>query len=83
MTQRKLFVGGNWKMNGSMAECKTLVEMLNQCQEFQPANVEVVVSPPSVYLETVRKSLKESIGVAAQNCYTANSGAYTVNFPTL
>lgn len=26
---RKFFVGGNWKMNGSVAMVKTLVDMLN------------------------------------------------------
>lgn len=26
---RNFFIGGNWKMNGSVAICKTLVDMLN------------------------------------------------------
>lgn len=26
---RNFFVGGNWKMNGSVAECKKLIDMLN------------------------------------------------------
>ena len=28
-TQRKFFVGGNWKMNGNLAKIDELVKMLN------------------------------------------------------
>ncbi|KAK3713864.1 hypothetical protein QZH41_010918 [Actinostola sp. cb2023] len=38
---------------------------------------EVVVSPPSTYLDYVRNSAKPEIGVAAQNCYKVASGAFT------
>ena len=38
---------------------------------------EVVVSPPSVYLSYVREKLPVSIGVAAQNCYKVEKGAFT------
>lgn len=27
---RTFFIGGNWKMNGSVAECKKLVDLLNE-----------------------------------------------------
>ena len=38
---------------------------------------EVVVAPPAVYLEYARKALNPAIGVAAQNCYKAEKGAFT------
>jgi len=38
---------------------------------------EVVVSPPSLYLDYVRSTVKPEIGVAAQNCYKVASGAFT------
>jgi triosephosphate isomerase len=38
--------------------------------------IEVVVAPPSVYLEHVKKGLKQG-EVSAQNCYHEKSGAYT------
>ena len=38
---------------------------------------EVVVAPPSAYLAHVRQKLPNSIGVAAQNCYKCNKGAFT------
>ncbi|KAF7723704.1 triosephosphate isomerase [Apophysomyces ossiformis] len=72
---RNFFVGGNWKMNGSVAQVKTLVEGLNGINV--PANTEVVVAPPAIYVDRVRQALKKEIGVAAQNSYVKPSGAYT------
>lgn len=71
---RKFFVGGNWKMNGSQATNKGLVEALNSVK-FD--NVEVVVSPPFIYLDAVRKALRPEIELAAQNIHTEKSGAFT------
>ncbi|KAI7905888.1 triosephosphate isomerase [Cokeromyces recurvatus] len=72
---RNFFVGGNWKMNGSVADCKKLVDMLNGFQV--PANTEVVVAPPALYVDRVNQALKKDIKVAAQNTYIKPSGAYT------
>ena len=41
------------------------------------AFAEVVVAPPSVYLAYVRDKLPETVGVAAQNCYKTEKGAFT------
>ena len=38
---------------------------------------DVVVAPPTIYLDYVRQKLKSHIGVAAQNCYKAEKGAFT------
>lgn len=38
---------------------------------------EVVVSPPALYVEYARKKLNANVAVAAQNCYTKASGAFT------
>jgi hypothetical protein len=38
---------------------------------------EVVVAPPYIYLSHVRSKLKKEIGVAAQNCYKVEKGAFT------
>ena len=35
------------------------------------------MAPPAVYLEYARKALNPAIGVAAQNCYKAEKGAFT------
>lgn len=75
---RKLFIGGNWKMNGS----KSAIE--SYCQNLKSAHIsatgkeaDVVIGCPAIYLETMRQSLPSFVSVAAQNCYKANSGAFT------
>ncbi|KAG0355164.1 triosephosphate isomerase [Podila minutissima] len=72
---RKFIVGGNFKLNGSQSSLKTLVEGLNQGD--LDSNVEIVVSPPFVYLDQVRKTIRKDVAVAGQNCYAKSSGAYT------
>ncbi|KAJ2958103.1 hypothetical protein NQZ79_g6292 [Umbelopsis isabellina] len=72
---RQFFVGGNWKMNGSISQVKDLVELLNKANV--PSNTEVVVAPPAIYIDRVRQALKKDIEVAAQNCYYKASGAFT------
>ncbi|CAO3637371.1 unnamed protein product [Cunninghamella blakesleeana] len=72
---RTFFIGGNWKMNGSVAQVKSLVEGLNGINI--PSQTEVVVAPPAIYVDRVRAGLKKEIGVAAQNSYVKPSGAYT------
>ncbi|KAG0233523.1 Triosephosphate isomerase [Mortierella sp. GBAus27b] len=72
---RKPIIGGNFKLNGSQGSLKTLIEHLNKSQLSN--EVEVVVSPPFVYLDQVRQSVRKEIAVAGQNCYTKTSGAYT------
>ncbi|ORZ39014.1 triose phosphate isomerase [Catenaria anguillulae PL171] len=73
---RKFFVGGNWKLNGTLAANKALVDTLNSAA-IPTDKVEVVVAPPAIYLESVRKQLAPAMGVAAQNCYHEASGAFT------
>lgn len=75
MTSRKFFVGGNWKMNGSKKSVAELVEVLNKGQ--RNANTDVVVAPPFVYIEQVKASLTSEIGIAGQNCYKLEKGAFT------
>lgn len=74
---RKFFVGGNWKCNGTLEEVKKIVAMLNEGAVPSPDVVEVVVSPPFVFLPTVQGSLKPDFQVAAQNCWVKKGGAFT------
>lgn len=62
-------------MNGSFSSVKVISDFL--AAGPLSADVEVVVAPPFPYLHHVRQILPKSIGVAAQNCYKAESGAYT------
>jgi len=52
-----------------------LVKVLNDA-ELDPA-VEVVVSPPALYLIPLAESIRKDIKIAAQNCYFKDSGAFT------
>ncbi|XP_074287319.1 triosephosphate isomerase, cytosolic [Silene latifolia] len=74
---RKFFVGGNWKCNGTTGELKKIIETLNAGKVPSNDVVEVVVSPPYVYLPLVKSELKPDFHVAAQNCWVKKGGAFT------
>lgn len=78
-------VAGNWKMNGSRASARDLVEgikagIINFPQAGMTGNksVQIVICPPYVYLADCAALLKgTSIALGAQNLYPAPAGAYT------
>ena len=73
---RTLFVGGNFKLNGSKASIKEIIDRLNTASI--PENVEVVICPPAAYLDfAVSQVTKPQVTVGAQNAYLKASGAYT------
>ncbi|KAG5363381.1 Triosephosphate isomerase [Yarrowia sp. B02] len=73
---RTFFVGGNFKMNGSLESIKTIVERLN-ASELDP-KTEVVISPPFPYLLLAKESLKKpTVSVAGQNSFDKGDGAFT------
>ncbi|URD81325.1 triosephosphate isomerase [Musa troglodytarum] len=74
---RKFFVGGNWKCNGTSEEVKKIVSILNDGKVASADVVDVVVSPPFVFLPLVKSSLRPEFHVAAQNCWVKKGGAYT------
>ncbi|XVE99569.1 hypothetical protein REPUB_Repub03eG0210500 [Reevesia pubescens] len=74
---RKFFVGGNWKCNGTTEEVKKIVSTLNAGEVPSQDVVEVVVSPPFVFLPLVKSSLRPDFHVAAQNCWVKKGGAFT------
>jgi len=74
-SDRKFFVGGNWKMNGTKAEIDGIAGFL-KAGPISP-NTEVVVGCPQCYLQHSRQVVPGSIGVAAQNCHKAAKGAFT------
>ncbi|KAI9902566.1 hypothetical protein N3K66_001918 [Trichothecium roseum] len=72
---RKFFVGGNFKMNGTVSSIKEIVSNLNNAT-LDP-NTEVVIAPPALYLHLVKDSAKQGIEVAAQNIFDKPNGAFT------
>lgn len=75
---RHLFIGGNWKLNGSKAKIAEMCQTLKAGQYGQSTkNADIVIACPAPYLELTKKSLPSFIELGAQNCYKANSGAFT------
>ncbi|KAJ6964279.1 triosephosphate isomerase [Populus alba x Populus x berolinensis] len=74
---RKFFVGGNWKCNGTIEEVKKIVTMLNEAEVPSKDVVEVVVSPPFVFLPLVKSLQRPDFQLAAQNCWVRKGGAFT------
>ncbi|KNF00341.1 triosephosphate isomerase [Puccinia striiformis f. sp. tritici PST-78] len=75
MAPRKFFVGGNFKMNGTLESLEKLVTSFNDA-DLDP-NAEVVIAPPALYLMPLRDTAKKTIQVGAQNGYLEKSGAFT------
>jgi triosephosphate isomerase len=74
---RKKIVAGNWKMNKSWPEAIELAKALALNSASFPTGVQVIVSPPALYLQGVRSELPQTLAIAAQNCSQHESGAYT------
>jgi len=72
---RKFFVGGNFKMNGTIDSIRQIVHNLSSAK--LDSNTEVVIAPPSLYLLLTREHLAPGIEVAAQNVFDKPNGAFT------
>lgn len=74
---RRPLIAGNWKMNLVRESAEALARgVVSKCTTS--GNAEVVICPPLVYLETVRKAIQGSaVGLGAQNMYFADEGAFT------
>jgi triosephosphate isomerase len=74
---RAPLIAGNWKMYLTVAEAVALVEAMRPRLEAV-AGVELVVCPPFISLDAVRRLLEgSSIFVGAQNVFWEDKGAYT------
>ncbi len=75
---RKYVIAGNWKMNKTPSEAKTLVKDVIEAIGAKPENVDVVVCPPFVALDAAIGAAKDSfVKVGAQNIHFEAKGAYT------
>lgn len=70
-------VAGNWKMNKTLPEAKSLVQEVLKLSF--PPDVELVFGVPFPYLTIVNELIASSVrvDVAAQNCHQEAAGAYT------
>jgi len=75
---RQKIVAGNWKMNKTLQEGVQLAAEVDKLvAELKNNNVKVILAPPFIHLTEVKKAIKSSISIAAQNCASEPSGAYT------
>ena len=74
---RKKIVAGNWKMNKSWPDAQALVHALVEKKSLIPADVQVIIAPPALYLHGLREAVADAIALSAQNCSQHESGAYT------
>lgn len=77
---RKMFIAGNWKMNGSKLQAQELLSALyDNLADLK--NVDCVVCPASPYLDYVssiiKSSNKQTIELGAQNITPKNIPAFT------
>lgn len=79
MKMRKTIIAGNWKMNKLFTEVEDfLFELSDDIEDIDLGSVEVVVCPPSVYLELSSDIADDSkFFIGAQNVNDNDSGAYT------
>ena len=72
---RRKLAAGNWKMNGTRA---TLSE-LEALQKLLPADApDVLICPPAPLLIAAQQIVEGTkIAIGAQDCHTANGGAFT------
>ncbi len=82
MSERQPLVAANWKMNGTLASMKPLVDTI-KTGLGDDNNVEVVICAPYVYLPELNQRLQGTgIATGAQNVCEHEAGAYTGEIST-
>jgi triosephosphate isomerase len=76
---RNRIVAGNWKMNKTFSDAEELiVDIADGIEDLGLDGKNVVICPPSVYLELATDIAEETgMSIGAQNIYPADSGAFT------
>ncbi|MFL6651227.1 MAG: triose-phosphate isomerase [Sulfurifustaceae bacterium] len=79
MSERRPFVAGNWKMNGTRAQAATLIDGILK-ERASLGSVDVAVCPPFILIPLVADRLRiagANIAWGGQNLDAHASGAYT------
>ena len=78
MTDRRPFVGGNWKMYTDLASAVELADDIVAGIGNLPEQCDIAVFPPFPYLQSVGRTLgHHGIKLGAQDVYHEANGAYT------
>ena len=73
---RKKIVAGNWKMNTLLKDGMELARAVEQQLSEKETEAMVIIAPPFTHLSRVRDVI-DRVHLAAQNCASEPSGAYT------
>jgi triosephosphate isomerase (TIM) len=76
---RLKIAAGNWKMNTTFDSGLKLIEDIKSGIGQLPEDVKVVFGVPYITLAAAAKAIEgnDKLNIAAQNCYTEESGAFT------
>ena len=75
MNAKKIIIA-NWKMNPQTSE-EALRLAKSVSTQHLPKNIELVIAPPFVYLDLIRKNCGRELKLVGQNISWAERGAYT------
>jgi len=73
---RKKIVAGNWKMNTDLKDGMELAKAVERLEKGKTSDALVIIAPPYTHLSRVN-DLIDGVKLAAQNCASEESGAYT------
>jgi len=73
---RKKIVAGNWKMNTLLKDGMELAKAVEKLEKDKKSDALVIIAPPYTHLSRVN-DLIDGVKLAAQNCASEESGAYT------
>ncbi len=76
---RKQIAAANWKMNLTLTQGEQLLDTVLAKHHALTTDQQVVFAVPFPYLQAAQQKVagRENVFVAAQNCYSKKSGAYT------
>jgi triosephosphate isomerase len=78
ITNLKPFIAGNWKMNGTITEARTLVQSILTALFESPPGAEIVIIPPSTAIGALKDLIgNSSLKLGAQNVFWEDRGAFT------
>ena len=76
----KKIIAGNWKMNTSRSEAKTLASALTKHNQAVSDRFDMIVCPPSIWLTDIVDTAKGSaLAVGSQDIHEKEKGAFTGN----
>ena len=79
---RKTVIAGNWKMNKTPSQTK---EFMTQLKAIMPKGrwCDIALCVPAVCIPAAVRAMRETrVGIGAENCHAAASGAYTGEIAT-